>query len=65
MPSPYGDAVPLPSRESIDTVAADRQLARMASGISSTTSNESVDSASSHIKSWMSTHYNVRLVVRQ
>jgi hypothetical protein len=56
VPSPYADAVPLPSRKSIDAAVAEHKLRR------STSTSSSVDStdSASQIQNYISTHYNVR-----
>lgn len=58
VPSPYADAVTLPSRQSIDAAIADHKLHR------STSTSSSVDStdSASQIQNYISTHYNVRVL---
>jgi hypothetical protein len=56
VPSPYADAVTLPSRQSIDAAITEHKLHR------STSTSSSVDStdSASQIQNYISTHYNVR-----
>jgi hypothetical protein len=56
VPNPYADAVPLPSKKSIDAAAAERKLTH---SVSTSSSTDSTDSAS-QIQNYISTHYNVR-----
>ena len=56
IPSPFADAVAMPSKKSIDAAAAERKLAHSDSTSSSTDSSDSA----SHIQNYISTHYNVR-----
>jgi hypothetical protein len=56
IPSPYADAVKMPSKKSIDAAVAERKLAHSDSTSSSTDSSDSA----SHIQNYISTHYNVR-----
>jgi hypothetical protein len=56
VPSPYADAIVLPSRKSIDAAIAAQKLQR---SVSTASSVDSADSAS-QIQNYISTHYNVR-----
>ena len=56
VPSPYADAITLPSRKSIDAAVAAQKLQR---SVSTASSVDSADSAS-QIQNYISTHYNVR-----